>query len=105
MGRGTKTEKLDHLQDANKKLRAQVLQLRKQVRIMEQEMLLLQEIWQVDISEARAQRKSRLKAKAEPICPQCGNPGYKLTKVGIWSLGKCDMCEYVTRTQEVDNDK
>jgi cell division septum initiation protein DivIVA len=91
---GPKSEQLAKLQDANKKLRAQVRQLRKQLKEAEQNLLMLQEIWSAEISELKAFRQSRKPPKPDTICPSCGNDTLIKSTMGVWVLEKCESCEH-----------
>lgn len=101
MARGTKAETLERLQDANKKLRGQVRQLRKRLKDTEQEMLILQDIWQAEIEEVKKQRRVRVKNKKSIACPKCGSTAkYEEKKIGVWKIKRCSSCEYFDREQE-----
>lgn len=97
MTKGTRSEQFIKLQDANKKLRSQVRQLRKQLKDAEQNLQLLQDIWQAELSELKAFRQSRKTPKPETICPECGNPTLIHSTVGIWSMESCSACEHTDK--------
>jgi tRNA(Ile2) C34 agmatinyltransferase TiaS len=100
MTKGTKNETLARLQDANKKLRSQVRQLRKQLKTAANELLLLEEIWQVEVTELKTARRNRKKSKENPVCPQCGNDDFDIKKIGVWIIERCGSCEHWKRYQE-----
>lgn len=100
MAKGTRAEVVDKLADANKKLRAQVRQYRKELRLAQNELLLLQDLWQAEIVEMKKQRREKIKQKKIPECPQCGNPGLEVKTVGIWKLQRCEKCDFFNREQE-----
>ena len=100
--KGTKSEVLQKLQDANKKLRAKVRSLRKQLKAALDDQLLLQELWQTEIVEIKKHRRSKRQAKKEPVCPECGNPGYEVKEIGVWVIERCDACEHFNREQKSD---
>jgi len=96
----TRAESVDKLKDANKKLRAQVRQLRKQNKQLDAELELLRELWAADIQEMRKERRKKVTKKRTPVCPQCGNPTLDIKQVGIWKLIRCESCDHFERTQE-----
>lgn len=93
----------DKLREKNKtigQLKAQVRQLRKQLKLAESEMDLMRELWERDIIEmAKKERRKQLQQKKVDLCPDCGNPTLKITKVGIWTLVKCESCDFFDRSQ------
>jgi len=96
--RGTQAEVIAKLQDANKKLRADIRAMRKKLSAAKDELALLQDIWQGEISDLKKTRKENIKKKKTPICPRCGNPTLDIRQVGVWTLTKCDACDYFDRT-------
>jgi hypothetical protein len=95
--KGTKAEQFAKMQDANKKLRAQVRQLRKQLKDAEHNLQLLQEIWAAELSELKAFRRSRQPPKPNTICPACGNPSLVFSTMGVWVLEKCSSCDHTSK--------
>lgn len=98
----TRTEQLNKLQKSNQKLRAQVRQLRKQLKDANNELLLLQDLWQSEIAELKKQRRNKIKQKKTPVCPECGNPTLEIKAIGIWRLSRCQSCDYFSREQKED---
>ena len=98
--KGTNQEQFTKMQDANKQLRAQVRQLRKENKAFRDELALLQDIWQAEIMELKAERRERLEEKRIPVCPKCGNPTLLGQQMGAWILEKCASCDYFSREKE-----
>jgi hypothetical protein len=96
--RGTQAELTAKLQDANKKLRGEVRALRKRLSAAIDELALLQDIWQSEIMDLKKIRKENIKKKKAPVCPRCGNPTLDIRTVGVWTLTKCEACDYFDRT-------
>lgn len=94
---GTRSEVITKLQDANKKLRAEVRTLRKQLHIADDQLALLQELWQDEIVELKQARKDSIKKKRTPLCPQCGNPTLDIKDIGAWILKRCEACDFFER--------
>ena len=98
----TRAETIARLQDANKKLRAQNRQLRKELKKLTQDMELLQSIWQAEVHEVREFRreKRRLAEEAKlPDCPQCGNNTLERKEAGAWLLESCTACSHFERSR------
>ena len=96
------TEKLEKLQDANRKLRAQVRALRKALKEADYERALLTDLWAAEIEELKKKKRATRKRKNTPTCPDCGNPTLDVKQVGVWKLERCSVCDYFSREQVED---
>jgi len=98
--RGTRSEVIAKLQDANKKLRAEVRALRKKLHMADDELNLLQEIWQDEVADLKKERRAKIKKKKIPLCPQCGNPTLDIKDIGAWTLIRCEACDFFERVKD-----
>lgn len=91
----------DKLREKNKtisQLKAQVRQLRKQMKLAESELELIRDLWERDVIDmAKKQRRQQIEDKRKDLCPQCGNDTMSTNLLGIWKLTRCSACDYFNR--------
>ena len=97
---GTRSEVIAKLQDANQKLRAEVRALRKRLHMADDQLALLQDIWQDEIADLKKARRDKIKKKKEPLCPICGNPTLDIKDIGGWILIRCEGCDHFERNKK-----
>jgi len=88
-----------------RKLRGQVRQLRKELRLAQSEISLLHTLWEKDVIDmAKNKRREDINKKRHPLCPECGNPTLDVTMVGIWKLMRCNACDFFNREQQEEEE-
>lgn len=96
----------DKLRDKNKtinQLKAQVRQLRKELRLAHSELELIRDLWERDVIElAKKHRRQKIEDKRKHLCPQCGNDTMSTNLLGIWKLTRCSGCDFFDR-EKIDD--
>jgi len=88
-----KTEQEDKLKDANKKLRGNVKQLRKELRIANETIEMLRDELSGEEGEIIIDNPSSYKLpNSEQKCPKCNNETIEF-KAGIHTIRKCSQTE------------
>lgn len=102
--RNPNEEQLDKLKEANKKLRAQVRQLRKQLNLAIQDRELLQDIVAED-SEVLVEMPPIAKKAIKALCRKCKEASdFTVINAGIWELTKCNSCNRIIKREKKCSD-
>lgn len=92
----------EKLKETNKELRAQVRQLRKQLKLAEQELENVRDLITIDmISKAKSLKREEHEARHTEPCQACGGTDMDITQLGVYERRQClnDKCGLITRSK------